>query len=69
MSELVSLIGKQKLEIEKLKCKLEKIKIIVNDLRSPHCAKCSQVLNEKGKCTGKCMYDYKKALLEIIEEK
>lgn len=45
---------------------LSKIKAIAEKLKSPHCTDCTQVLNKKGKCTGECMYDYKKIILDLI---
>lgn len=47
---------------------LKDIKEIAENLKSPHCTECSQVLNNKGKCTGDCANDYKKQIQEKISE-
>ena len=47
---------------------LQEIKEIAEQLKSPHCTECSQVLNKKGKCTGDCGNDYRKMILDKISE-
>ena len=47
---------------------LEDIREIANSLKSTHCANCSQVLNNKGKCTADCMKDYKEKIFDKINE-
>ena len=65
---LLSEKDKLKAENGKLKKALEEIRGIANGLKSTHCANCSQVLNNKGKCTADCMKDYKEKILTKINE-